>query len=171
MRRHVTILILLAAAMISGCASANRHEIVVSLDAPLSRERSRPTIQVDLIGLDDAERAAWDEMSISTYWMPGSSLRSAARHRVVHFRFSPEQSQLYVVPIDSDIWKIWRKSGAKWLYVIANLPGGLDDKPGAADPRRLAVSLSSKEWDAEAPLLIEIRRDAVVFMTPPAHPE
>lgn len=170
MRLSMALLILFAGFLLAGCASPQRHQVVVSLDDALVRAPSRPTIQVDLVGLTDSERRAWDDMPLSSYWLPGSEVRKTHQDRTVSFRFSAEQSQLFVIPADSEIWTTWHKAGAAWLYVVANLPGGLDDRRGAEDPRRLAISLTSKEWGEDAPLQIEIRRDAVVFMTPRSEP-
>jgi len=168
MRLVLALVVLFSAAMLTGCSSPQRHQVVVALDEPLSRSGSRPTIQVDLVGLTDAERRSWDEMPLSTYWMPGSALRKSVADRALSVRFGPERSQLFVIPVDSELWTKWRKAGATWLYVVANLPGGVNDRQGAEDPRRLAISLTSREWEADAPLQIEVRRDAVVFITPRA---
>lgn len=170
MRFSLALLVLICAAILPACASPQRREVVVALDEALSRASSRPTIQVDLIGLTDAERRAWDELPISGYWLPGSEVRKAHGDRTASFRFSAERSQLFVIHADSEIWRTWHKAGARWLYVVANLPGGIEDQAGAADPRRLAISLSSSEWDADAPFQIQVRRDSVVFMTPRAQP-
>lgn len=166
MRFSLALFVLICAALLPACASPQRHQVVVSLDEALSRATTRPTIQVDLVGLTDAERRAWDEMALSGYWMPDSALRKSLGDRAVRFRFSPEQSQLFVIPFESEMWSTWHKAGARWLYVVANLPGGIEDQAGEADPRRLAILLSSREWEAGAPLQIQVRRDAVVFMTP-----
>jgi hypothetical protein len=170
MRFSLALFVLICAAILPACASPQRHQVVVALDEALSRASSRPTIQVDIVGLTDAERRAWDELPLSSYWLPGSEVRKAHGDRTVSFRFSAERSQLFVIPADSEIWSTWHKAGARWLYVVANLPGGIEDQVGAADPRRLAILLSSKEWEADAPLQIQVRRDAVVFMTPRTQP-
>ncbi len=170
MRLSLSMLVLLAAALLPGCGSLHPREVVVALDDSLSRSASRPTIQVDLVGLNNSERKAWDEMPLSAYWLPESTIRAGVRDRAVRVRFSPERSQPFVISVDSDVWKTWQRAGATWLYVVANLPGGVEDKRGADDPRRLAISLSSKEWAPDAPLQIEIRRDAVVFLTPRTEP-
>lgn len=168
MRFPLALLALLIAAILPGCASARRHQVIVALDDALVRSPARPTIQVDVVGLTDAERRRWDEMPLSSYWMPGSPLRESARDRTVQVRFGPERSQVFVIEIDSDIWTAWKRAGAGWLYIVANLPGGIADKPGAEDPRRLAISLASREWADDAPLRIEVRRDSVVCVTPRA---
>ena len=170
MRLYLALLVLLSAAMLPGCASPQRHQVVIALDEALSRSQSRPTILVDVVGLTDSERRSWDQMPLSSYWIPESEVRKSFSDRAFSIRFSPEQSQLFVIPVDSDIWTTWRKAGARWLYVVANLPGGLDDHAGAEDPRRLAVLLASDEWAEDAVLQIEVRRDAVVFITPRAQP-
>lgn len=168
MLRPILLLVLLAAAALPGCNSIRPREIVVGLDPAAASAPSHPTIEVDLVGLDDAERKAWDEMSLSSYWMPGSQRRAAVADRAIRIRFGSERTDPVRIPVDSGIWSAWKKSGATWLYVVANLPGGLEDKRGADDPRRLAVSLTTDEWAEDAALLIEIRRDAVVFLTPRA---
>jgi len=155
------------AIVLSGCSSdAQSREIVIGLDQSLSQSATLPTIMVDAIGLTEAERREWDAMPLSAYWMPGSGARTAVKGRTVSARFGPERTEPVRVSIDNEVWTAWRKAGARWLYVVANLPGGVADRPGADDPRRLAVSLMNPEWAADAPFTIEVRRDAVVFTTP-----
>lgn len=168
MLRPIVLIALLAAAILPGCTSIQPREIVVGLDPAAATAPTHPTIQVDLVGLSDSERASWDEMSLSSYWMPGSERRAAVADRTIRIRFGSERTDPVRIPVDAGIWTTWKRAGATWLYVVANLPGGLEDRRGAEDPRRLAVSLETDELDPEAPLLIEIRRDAVVFMTPRA---
>jgi hypothetical protein len=170
MRLSIALLAPFAAVLLIGCAAHQKREVVISLDQALSSSSSRPTILVDVVGLTHSERKQWDEIPLSAYWIPRSPLRASVRDRAVQVRFGPERSERCVVSIDSEIWTAWRKSGAQWLYVVANLPGGITDHPGADDPRRLAISLTSSEWAEDAPLLIEVRRDAVVFMTPRSAP-
>ncbi|MBX3403037.1 MAG: hypothetical protein KF699_06445 [Phycisphaeraceae bacterium] len=168
---RLLIFILLAAAVLPGCASAPGREIVVRLDDALMASASRPTIMVDVIGLSDAERRRWDAASISEYWRPGATLRGAMGERVVSVRFAAERAEPLRIAPDDRAWAAWRRAGAKWLYVVANLPGGLPDRPGADDPRRLAVLMHASEWADDAPYVIEIRRDGVVFLIPsPSEP-
>ena len=162
----VPALILLAACVLPACSSVQSREIAVDLDDSLARTSLHPTVQVDVVGLTDSERKQWDDMSLSSYWMPGSERRASATARTIRIRFGAENTDPVRIPADADVWDAWRKHGATWLYVVANLPGGMNDKPGAEDPRRLAISLTSKEWADDAPLEIEVRRDAVVFVAP-----
>lgn len=163
---RMLLLVFLAAAVLPGCASVPGREIVVRLDGALASAASRPTIRVDVVGLTDAERQRWDAASISEYWRPESPARAAMGDRLVSVRFGAERAEPLRIGPDDRAWAAWRKSGARWLYVLANLPGGLPDRPGADDPRRLAVLLHAREWPDDAPYVIEIRRDAVVFMVP-----
>ena len=166
MRLFLTLL-LFVATVLSGCsAGAQRHEIVIGLDPRLAESASRPTILVDAVGLTDAERRQWDAMPLSSYWMPGSAARAAVKGRTVSARFGPERAEPVRVSIDNEVWTARRKAGARWLYVVANLPGGVADRPGTDDPRRLAISLTEPKWAPDAPLTIEVQRDSVVFTTP-----
>lgn len=169
MRPYLALLVLLAAAVLPGCsASGPRREVIIGLDQALAESSARPTIQVDVVGLNDAERKLWDAKNLSEYWLPGSPARAAMGDRLIPIRYGREFSQPVSISVDDKVWKAWERAGAKWVYIVANLPGGVADKPGAGDPRRLAISLTSKEWAADAPLRVQVRRDAVVFTTPRA---
>lgn len=168
---RLLILTLVAAAVLPGCASVPAREIVIRLDDALSSSPSRPTILVDVIGLSDAERRRLDSASISEYWRPEAPMRRSMSDRAVSVRFAPERAEPLRIAPDDRVWAAWRRAGARWLYVVANLPGGLPDRAGADDPRRLAVLMHTGEWADDAPYVIEIRPGAVVFLVPsPSEP-
>lgn len=158
----------LAAAALIGCSGpAGTTSIVIGPDRALTDSATVPTILVDVIGLTERERLEWDAMPVSSYWSPASPRRKAAAERSVRIRIAGENRGAVTIGPDHPIRAAWKRAGARWAYVIANLPGGIDDKPGVEDPRRLAVSLAPGAWDEGAEIVIEVRRDSVVCRTPP----
>ena len=164
MRSFLIVFMLVAIAMLCGCSSSGRENVVVGLDDTLVQSRMRPTIQVDIVGLTDAERRQWDQMSISSYWMPGSEVRWSVAGRALQVRFGPERAEPVQIGPDDPIWRTWERAGADWLYIVANLPGGMADQPGTQDQRRLAISLRDRTNRPNGSTIrVAVRRDAVAY--------
>ena len=102
------------------------------------------SIQVDLIGVNETEYKRWEEMSINDYIEPGSKFGSSGEKFVMKFEQGKDSKQ--VLRHSDPKWDQWKRKKATHLFVIANLPGTWQDKPGDADPRRIILPLDAGRW-------------------------
>ena len=118
------------------------------------------SVDVDLIGATEREKANWETYSIDKYWEPGDAGRREADK--VTLRLDNGETKTLAVP--DPIWNRWLGRGDIYLVVIAHLPG--DFKGVARDPRREILSLQKKAWKTSKALLqIEIQERLIKVLT------
>ncbi len=132
-----------------------------------------PSLEVDLVGINQTEKGTWENYPISKYYSPNDSLRRDADRIVI--KFSREDRGDKILERTTPIWGKWvgKKfdrgvpgKGAQWLFVIVNLPGVNEDKPGIQDPRRVILPLRSTKWPfGTKEIDIVIKRSMVVCTT------
>ncbi len=149
-----------------GCSPA--YHVVVSIDESSWRPQGQgtiPSLEVDLVGVNDSEKSAWDQHPISKYFSPNDRLRSDADRYTMTFK----NDDLGPKTLEKGhaIWKEWTAKGAQWLYVIVNLPGIEQDQPGDSDPRRRILPLDKDKWKwGTNTLEIEIQSSIIRCNTP-----
>jgi len=127
-----------------GCKSVARYDVHVKVD-PDMRNASRryPPVEVHLVVLDAQESDFMAQRSMTEYWRPGSR-RDIYEDQKIKLLFGDDQ------PFSQDFlnrdsrWKEWKKYKDPTLWVLADLPGGHDDRPN--DLRRLSVPLERTRW-------------------------
>jgi hypothetical protein len=120
------------------------------------------SIEVDLIGVSQLEKAAWEGYPLDNYWAPGDLRRRNADKLTSNF----QSGNTWSVPQTDPKWKGWLGRGASELLIIANLPGSFPSGP--ADPRRIFLPLDKKAWEAKGQTLeIQIQDTLINVMTPP----
>ncbi len=130
-------------------------DVVITKTVPAS-------IEVDLIGISDVERPAWEGYDLNRYWTEGDSRRANADKLTK----SLQTGQPWVVSRSDPKWQKWLSHGATELLVLANLPGR-DFAPGPNDPRRIFLPLSSNRWKTKGGRLeIEVQDTIVRPLTP-----
>ncbi len=118
------------------------------------------SVEVDLIGATEREKAFWESYSIDKYWEPGDPVRRDAEK--YSLRLDNGRARALAVP--DPIWNKWLNRGALYLVVIAQLPG--DFKGLARDPRREVLSLDKRNWKtSNARLEIEIQERQIRVLT------
>lgn len=162
----------LAVALAAGCASKFKaRSFDVHVDAGLTLKNA--TARVDIVGVSDTEKAAWEGVKMSEYWKPGNKWReSAVSLGVVYpmvFR-SGEKSK--VLPASDEVWNKWRAQAA-WLFVLADLPDPAHvDMPGEADSWRAVLPLDKRRWDTKTTTVtITLESGMVKVDTQPLPPE
>src|SRR5262249_36052556 len=128
-----------------------------------------PSIEVDLIGVNDTELARWTSYSMNQYWTPNDPLRrNSESYRMLFEQRDPSPKKLS----DKDpIWQKWQQKGAWNLVCVAFVPGIKDDREGDKDPRRLILPLDKCRWDKHSSINIVVQPSAVVTTTPPKPPK
>ena len=82
-------------------------------------------------------------------------------------RFGQGCQQVQTLTRSDQIWRSWRSEGARWLFVLADLPDIYEAKEAGKDPRRLILPLDEKWWPFGASKLgIELRRAGVTLVYP-----
>lgn len=113
--------------------------ITLELDSSLSR------VDVDLVGMNPAQRGQWTSKSMTEYWGDSDKLRSGVRKKTVTLT---KDTPNFTLEAKDSIWQQWLKEdGAAEVVVLADLPdmATKDDREGAADPRRRILSLNPKD--------------------------
>lgn len=154
----VCVCLLSLVGMLGGCAGrAERFDIVVRPDADVVASPTRP-VEVDLVGVTPEQEAAWGQVSMTEYFLPGSAARAEVMGAgAVRMVFGPGQTSPQKFAKSDPAWSGWDARHARKLMVVANLPGGRQDQPGSLDDRRLFISLERSEWETAAGGAIEIR--------------
>lgn len=118
------------------------------------------SVEVDLIGANEREKAYWESYPIDKYWEPGDPGRRDADK----FTIRLDDGKPKTLEMPDPIWDKWLSHGAIYLVVIAQLPG--DFKGMARDPRREIISLDAGHWKgAKSQLQIEIQERLIKIMT------
>ena len=112
-----------------------------------------PLLEVDLVGINESEKRTWKNYPVSRYFSPNDALRRGADR--ITLTFASEDRQSKSLNRHDPVWEVWigrmfdnRTPGkdARWLFVIANIPGDAEDLPGDQDPRRLILPLKDTSW-------------------------
>ena len=129
-------------------------DLVITKTVPAS-------IEVDLIGISDIERPAWEGYDLDQYWTAGDSRRAKADKLSKNL----ETGQPWVVSRTDHQWQKWLSHGASQLLIMANLPGHF--APGPTDPRRTFLPLAPDRWKTKNGRLdIEVQDTIVRPLTP-----
>lgn len=99
-----------------------------------------PTIEVDVVGLTDAEEKRFIAYDVDRYFAPQSKFRENIG--AVTLKFSEDDMTAKMIPDDATCWDRWKAKGAKYIAVISNLPLIVDPKDSAVDPRKLIINMN-----------------------------
>ncbi len=155
-------LIAFIALLCVGC----QYQVSVSLDDGLRESGMMPSLEIDLVGVNDSELDRWRHYSVTEYFGVGDVFRQDAdRYTMTFANTDPGPKSLHH---KHPIWDVWRHKSARWLIVMAHLPGDHKDLPDQQDVRRLILSLSSKEGWPQWPTThidLVVKRSGVVSLT------
>ncbi len=79
-----------------------------------------PSMEIDIVGASDAEKAALKQLSIEDYFSPSKPFRNNFEHYTV--KFSNQDTERKVLSRKDSIFKSFQKRGVKELYLFVNLP-------------------------------------------------
>ena len=137
----LSVLLLAMVLVAAGCAGSSKIKakpwnVSITKKVPAS-------IEVDLIGIAETEKLVWEGYSIDKYWTPGDPRRASADKLTE----SLEMGTPWKIDAKNPQWNKWINRGAKYLVIIARLPGRFE--PGPADPRRVVLSLDKRAWEGK----------------------
>ncbi len=143
-----------------------RFDVKISASSSLADSfGGMPSVEVHLVGAPG--NSVLRDLSMSEYWNPASRSRDAYHKKVFYFGAGrpTEQSLTRQDPI----WDTWEADGATELYVLADIPGVIQDRTAEGDARRRIVSLSLSRWP-EPRMDFIFDRDGVRLKTPEIRP-
>lgn len=124
-----------------------------------------PSLEVDIVGLNDSEKNWIDSYDINKYFEIDNPLRKTLSP--VTMKFSEEDKSMQYLGYYSKYWNKWKKKGAKELYIIVNLPqvesNGSEDKSQKSKPNILTFKIKSNifKWHKK---YIEIKPAGVLLL-------
>ena len=114
-----------------------------NVEVTLADSLSDRTVYVHLVGLNDTTGQVLSAKSMTAYWQPNDTLVSSLD--IYKITFLEGQPRVHTLSRTDPIWDRWDNETN--LYVLASLPGALDDQPGPLDVRRLILPLGSCRWE------------------------
>ena len=152
---------------LTGCgsgAAAGRYDVTVRLAESLKdpTDGSVPSLEVDLVGVNEANKTTWIGKSMTRYFGGEDQLRADATKTT--FVFDTGDSEPKTLERQDPKWDSWLDQGARELFVLVNLPGVREDLPGDGDPRRMILPLARNRWEGRV-LEIEIQRSGLRLET------
>lgn len=79
-----------------------------------------PSMEIDIVGASDAEKATLGQLSVEDYFSPGKPFRNNFEHHTI--KFSNQDTEKKVLSRKDPIFKSFQKRGVKELYLFVNLP-------------------------------------------------
>ncbi|MGN6366885.1 MAG: hypothetical protein ACTHN5_01350 [Phycisphaerae bacterium] len=151
-----------------GCScNPTKLNVTVSLDDAMRQKLEARKIEVDIVALDSKlAQARWETYSMTHYWEPGDERReSVDSYKMI---FDPKNAEPHTLSKTDPHWDKWfgKSGGEMQLYVLALLPGLIDDQPGDKDPRRQILPLGSCRWNSTDVKLL-VQKDGIITLTPP----
>ncbi|MFT5424691.1 MAG: hypothetical protein ACI89L_002488 [Phycisphaerales bacterium] len=163
---------------LGGCSSTDRmgrYNVVVSLSESMRDPVSRlyRSVEVDLVGVNAAEKSRWDGIDVDAYFAPDGLTRKSEQYSEL-MTFTNENPGPKTLSVSSAAWNGWlgpnpRQNnagiGATQLYVLAKMA----KPPSAAqsDPRLLVLPLSTTKWNNGQRIDIEITPDGLKLLSAP----
>jgi hypothetical protein len=117
-----------------GCKGISRNRSIIIT----AEEICKKSVDVHLVGINWSEKEQWENESMTKYWQPNNQLRESAKKYTHVIRFGEEPCEK-ILSKKEPIQKVWKRRKAKYLFVLADLPGLHQDLPGNADARRLQL--------------------------------
>jgi len=171
-RRLTPLLLLLG---IVGCSGMGRFDVVVTLDRDGFKGElgTIPSVEVNLIGVNQVEYPEWYRKSMTEYWEPDHPQRiTAVRKGYAHvMTFGEEQPARQILYRSHQIWSEWEAKGSRQLFAMVNYPRVLEDQLGNADLRRNILPLEKQRWKGyfwgKRVIWLEITPSGLICHTPP----
>lgn len=151
--------------LLTGCGASPRvYPVKVSLDPGLRDRNSgiMPSIEVDLIGVTDTDKAKWDAMPVDTYFQPGNELRQFSDRYTM--AFTNEKAEAQTVAKSNAVLKKWEEKKTPHMYILASIP--MSGPAGPVDPRKVLLPLMSDRWSSDTTIEVVVKPSGVEVITP-----
>lgn len=153
--------VFLAAAMVVlvGCSRLGRYVVQVQSGS------ATDSIQVDIVGVNDAEYERWAAYPLDEYWSPTNAFRKNAVDRVV-LRFGMGREPVQQIGRKDPCWTAWRARQCRYLFVLTNAGPLRSAEAAVVDPRRLVLPLEKKRWDGRT-IQVQVQPGGIVCVNGP----
>lgn len=140
---------LLAILAFQGCSSlssitATKQKLQPEIVVEVAEEYRYASIQVDIIGVSQAEYAIWANKPVSEYFDPSDRTRTRAIKKTMTFYADDNAPKL--LSDDDMLWDQWAPRDIAYLVILADIPGKHIDQHGNLDQRRLFLPLDANNW-------------------------
>jgi hypothetical protein len=166
-------LVLLAGgtAFVSGCSTCKPGEAgkpkVYNIEVRLDDALKGKCQTVDVVGVNPAGLARWQDYSMSAYWKDGDPLRRDSKSERIIFNFDEGKPLTQSLSVTNPQWANWRAKGVAHLLILAELPGHHDDKRSDSDDRRLTLPLGECHWAKGTNTLnVLVQQSGIQVLTP-----
>lgn len=161
-RLPIIMVLLMGIALLPAC---NTTILQPQVDAAIAPAYQGASIQVDLVGVNNSELAAWNAKPVDDYFTPGDIFRGAAAKRTLDFADGKEGGKSLAA--NDPIWQTWKAKGVSNIVVMADLPG-YTIPMGGVDLRRQIIPLSSDSWDKSPPVItIQVGPTGIILVPAP----
>ena len=127
------------------------------------------SVAVHVIGINKNDFPLWDSYSMSKYWSPADTLHKNPAVATT-ILFDAKNLRTQAIAIDDAHWKMWRDYGATHLFILANLPGFKEDRPGNADARRQISAIDNLVYEdgfwGIKEVQLDVTHDGIRLCTP-----
>lgn len=132
----------------SGCTY--RHDATVFLSPELEAYYGYyPSLEVDFVGINDNEKAWLSSYKLNKYFQPENPMRKTLQPYTMVFSSNDEKHFQRLSKSEKE-WSLWKRKGAKELFIAVNLPGIEDD-----NARKIIMEIRSY-IGKRIPLYIEV---------------
>ncbi len=126
-----------------GCSSTPEFDIYVSVDDGLKTMfGTLPSVEVDLVGINESEKQRILDYDIDNYFGYGNVLRASLER--VTFKFSEDRETSQHLSSSDPVWEKWAEHDAAYLAVLVNLPYVMEDVK--EDNRRILMPFDTEHW-------------------------
>ena len=143
----------------TGCSRLGPYNVGVQSTNPTD------SIQVDVVGVNEAEYDLWANFPMDDYWAPGNAFRRNAKDKLV-LRFGMGRPQKQTISTKDKAWKAWDARKCRYLFVLTNAGSFGGGASPSGDPRRLILPLEKKRWDGRN-IEIEVRSGGLICVNGP----
>jgi hypothetical protein len=123
-----------------------RYDLAVTPDSTLRDGGRMPLVEVDLVGVAEADIGQWAGYDVSRYFSGEDPLRRSAAGYTRTLTFSNDNAGTQVISATDPIWKTWQERGVTTLFVLANART-IQFAPGA-DFRKKQIPLTTDKWES-----------------------
>jgi hypothetical protein len=169
-QRFLLALLVLAAGAFVGCSSCKPGgppgpPLTYNVTIAPGDSLKDSSVVVDVVGINQSELPKWQTYSVKDYFKPGDPVRHDAAKFTAEF--VPGKQAPVVLKKTDPLWEKWKRSGAQYLVVIADLPGVYKEgKPGGQDPRRQLVPCCQCYWpDKTSDLEVRVQASGLSLVT------
>lgn len=133
-------------------------EIIVEV----AEEYQYASIQVDIIGISQAEYPIWANKPVSEYFNPSDRTRTRAIKKTMTFYASDNAPK--ALSNHDILWDQWAPRDIAYLVVLADIPGKHIDQHGSLDQRRLFLPLNANHWAnaLDAPIILKLSPEGII---------